>query len=122
MERGIRASLRAIPDDYENEAASDEESSCEEFAGDAKGVNLGLTMATSRVPYIASMPSQACDIVKAYKEIMDATKPGFYFTSLQLVVNNRAQLHVDANNVGPSRGLVIGPMSGGQLCYHDEAH
>ena len=67
------------------------------------------------------MSSQAAVVVKAFREMIDAEDPTFVFTSIQVVVNSRAQLHVDAGNVGPSVAVALGPMVGGQLCFASDA-
>ena len=45
--------------------------------------------------------------------------PGFTFTSLQVVLTGRVELHTDSNNVPPSATISIGPFQGGQICVYD---
>ena len=54
------------------------------------------------------MPSGANDVIKLVAEVLQAKDRNFKFTSIQMVVNARAQVHVDKGNVGPSLALSLG--------------
>ena len=57
-------------------------------------------------------------MIQAVRKMLTADDPTFTFTSLQLVVNGRAQLHTDRGNVGLSKTISFGPFCGGELCIH----
>jgi hypothetical protein len=46
---------------------------------------------------------------------MRAQDPGFKFTSIQVNKNVKSAMHVDANNLGPSRIIALGNFLGGEL-------
>lgn len=88
-------------------------------AEDAKGICLGITAGSGRIPYSRAIPSGAAELVLAVKSLLAETDPEFTFTSLQLVANERAKLHTDRGNVGMSKTVSLGPFCGGELCIHD---
>ena len=72
-----------------------------------------------RQPMMKRMPSGANEVINLVADMLQAKDQDFTFTSIQLVVNARAQVHVDKGNVGPSLAVTLGPFSGGELCTHD---
>ena len=85
---------------------------------DSTGICLGMSTGLGRRAVVKGMPSGAKE-VKLASEVMQIDDKNFTFTSLQLVVNARAQVHVDKGNVGQSLGLALGPFKGGDLCVHE---
>ena len=59
------------------------------------------------------------DMIREVARQIRKTEATFTFTSVQLVLNGRAIMHIDANNVGPSMAVAIGPFFGGQLTVYE---
>ena len=68
--------------------------------------------------YVGMHTTKSTGVVKEVAQQIAKTNPSFRFTSLQVILNSRAHIHIDSNNVGPSMATSLGPFSGGQLVVH----
>ena len=86
----------------------------------SRGQCFGLSVDPRGAPRACSFSSKSADLVRAVVTSIAAKYPGFCFTSMQVVLNARALLHVDKGNCGPSLTLALGPYQGGQLAVLEE--
>ena len=64
----------------------------------ARGQAFGFTYSGRGPPFLANHSKKSTELLKEVNRQVQLVRPGFSFTSLQVVLNGRALLHVDANN------------------------
>ena len=83
----------------------------------AKVQTFGLSYTRKGGPILRNSSRETMDLIQDINLQLQKVSPNFTYTSLQIICNGRALLHVDKNNVGDSMSIALGPFCGGSTMH-----